>query len=290
MEKVIQDKDEHILIRFGAIISQGFMNLGGRNSRINLVSNNGNNKMAAIVGMALFTQYYYWFPMIHFINLAVEPVILFGVDSNLKIVKNFQVLSKAKPSIYGYPSEIKLEEKSQEKKVPTAVLSTVGRAKAKNKRLGTATSINAEMNLENQISTSNLIQNLEKKEEENKDDAIAKEKEVKEKEAAAKVEEPNQEFLSNPFRILPKQHPVISFFENQDHKLILNNRFNGFVLLNKINLGAYTEYFEDEVPQNEVKLPEEAKSNTVPAGSYQAVPTNDVEMPEEIDLNLLNKK
>ncbi len=263
------------------------MNLGGRNCKINLVSSSGNNKMAAIVGIALFTQYYYWFPMLHFINLAVEPVILFGIDSNLKIPKNFQLLSKEKPSVFGYPQEIKLEEKSQEKKVPTAVLSTVGRAKAKSKRLGTSTSINADMAIDER-SVSNLAAGLEKEKEEK--EKVEKEKEEKEK-AEKVVEEPVEEFLSNPCRILPKQRNVISFVQNQDHKLLLSNRFNGFVMLNRMNLGAETVYFEEEVKKEEEKKSEENKvQGSRVAGEYQPVPTNDVEMPEEIDLNEINKK
>jgi len=244
--------------------------------------------MAAIVGMALFTQYFYWFPMIHFINLAVEPVILFGVDSNLKIPKNFQVLSKAKPSIFGYPQEIKLEEKSQEKKVATAVLSTVGRAKAKSKRLGTSTSINAEMNIDER-SVSNLALNLDKEKAEKEKEE--KEKSDKEKEKEEKIEEPNEEFLNNPCRILPKQTGVISFIQNQDYRLLLNNRFNGFVMLNRMNLNTEPQYFEEEIKQEEVKKTEESKSNLNRGpGEYQPVPTNDLDMPEEIDLNTLGKK
>jgi len=269
------------------------MNLGGRNCKINLVSSSGNNKMAAIIGMALFTQYYYWFPMLHFINLAVEPVILFGVDSNLKIPKNFQVLSKEKPSIFGYPQEAKLEEKSQEKKLATAVLSTVGRAKAKSKRLGTSTSINAEMFIDER-SISNLAAGLDKekaeKEKEEKEEKEKAEKEKEEKEKALKIEEPAEEFLSNPCRILTKQQNVISFVQNQDYKVLLSNRFNGFVMLNRMNLGAEPVYFEEEVKNEEEKKDEESKTQGSKVGEYQPLPTSDVEMPEEIDLNTIKKE
>lgn len=267
------------------------MNLGGRNCKINLVSSSGNNKMAAIVGMALFTQYYYWFPMLHFINLAVEPVILLGVDSNLKIPKNFQVLSKEKPSVFGYPQEAKLEEKSQEKKIATAVLSTVGRAKAKSKRLGTSTSINAEMAIDDR-SISNLAAGLDKeKAEKEKEEKEKADKEKEEKEKAVKIEEPNEEFLSNPIRILPKQKNVINFVQNQDYRVLLSNRFNGFVMLNRMNLGSEPVYFEEEVKKEEEKKDEESKTQgDKAAGEYQPVPTNDAEMPEEIDLNAVTKK
>ena len=280
LEKVVHDKDEHILIRFGAIISQGLLNIGGRNCKINLVSSNGNNKMAAIIGMALFTQYYYWFPMIHFVNLAVEPVILFGVDSKLKVPKNFRVLSSAKPSIYGYPEEAKLEEKSTKKEVATAVLSTVGRAKNKMKRLGTSTSINnPEMNIDERSISQNVLPNLDKE---------LKEKEEKEKEIV-KIEEPNEEFIFNPCRILPKQIQVIKNVKEDMFRPILTNRFNGFVMLNKIKEAENWEYFDEEIKNEDNKL-EENKEIEQGKNNYLPVPTSEVEMPEEIDLNSLNKK
>jgi len=251
--------------------------------------------MAAIVGMALFTQYYYWFPMVHFINLAVDPVILFGVDSNLRIPNNFRVYSGAKPSLYGYPEEAKLEEKSTKKEIATAVLSTIGRAKNRSKRLGTSTSINAEntaMNIDERSISQNLIPNADKelKEKEEKELKEKEEKELKEKE---KAEEQTEEYLNNPCRILPKQISVCKNVDNDFYRPILTKRFNGFVLLNCLKDNENVEYF-DEIEKKEEKKAEESKENTNEQNQngpgYQPVPTSDVEMPEEIDLNALNKK
>jgi len=38
LSKIINDKDEHSLVRFGALFSQGFLELGGRNAVLSLVS------------------------------------------------------------------------------------------------------------------------------------------------------------------------------------------------------------------------------------------------------------
>jgi 26S proteasome regulatory subunit N2 len=81
---------------------------------IKLVSNSGINRASSIVGIALFTQYY-WLPMIHFVNLAISPSMIIDVDSTLKVVKNLKVHTKAKPSIYNYIKEIKHEEKKKRK-------------------------------------------------------------------------------------------------------------------------------------------------------------------------------
>jgi 26S proteasome regulatory subunit N2 len=273
MDKVINDKDEHTLIRFGAIIGQGIMEIGGRNCTISLVSNSGNNRMGSIVGMALFSQYYYWFPMIHFLNLAVHPTILYGVDSNMKIDKNFKILSKAKPSVYGYPKEVKVQEKATAQKTQAAVLSTHSRVKAKTKRTQTFTS----------IQPAESVPNLEKlkEEEDKKDEEKEKEKVVEE------APEPEEEVLSNPCRIVPRQETVINHLENNDYVPLLGKRFNGFVMLKKINRNAKSDYFDgDNLPsQDKPTQVNQAKEST-----YQPVPTDDVEMPEDIEITSLNKK
>jgi 26S proteasome regulatory subunit N2 len=260
--------------------------LGGRNLTIKMVSNTGNNKLGSIVGMALFTQYYYWFPMVHFINLAAHPCMMLGVDSSLKIVKNYTVLSKTKPSIYGYPKEVILQEKKKEEKAPTAVLSTQSRVKAKqSRRTGTLTSIpditmedRTTSNLGRQTTTTNIA---EKTEEEKK-----KEEEDKKKEE--EVPEPNEEVLSNPCRILPKQVSVIERIPNQDYQPLINNRYNGFVLLKKVNENAVPEYFGEEV--RNVNVSDQSNNVSQPQNNnYQAVPTHDVEMPEEFDIKDINK-
>lgn len=277
------DKDEHALVRFGGILTQGLMELGGRNCTVKLTSNSGNNRIGSIVGMALFTQYYYWFPMVHFINLAVHPSMLLGVDSSLKVVKNFNVLSKAKPSQFGYPKEVKLEEKTKIERAPSAVLSTQSRVKAKlGRRTGTLTSI-ADMQIDDKPAA-----------DKNKTDKAAIDKpadkeKTEEKPEEPEKEEPNEEKLSNPSRIVPRQLSVVSHIQDQDFRPILNNRFTGFIVLNKANPNALTEYVGDEVKTEETNKQSEP-APTTQGNNYTAIPTHDVEMPEEFELKDVNKK
>ncbi len=269
LDKVISDKDEHVLVRFGGLLSYGILESGGRNGLIKLVSNSGINRASSIVGLALFTQYYYWFPMVHFINLAISPSMIIGVDTHLKVPKNLRIHTKAKPSVYGYIKEIKTEEKKEEKKVSTAVLSTHNRVKAKGKRTGTVTSIVEQMEVDRPIPKE------EKKEEEKKEEE-KKEEEKKEE------EEPNEYELENPCRILPKQIPFVSFITS-DYQPLIPKRHRGFVVLKKINANAVPTYFEEvkEQPPQQQQPPQ----NSQPQNSnYQPVPTQDVEMPEEFDL------
>jgi 26S proteasome regulatory subunit N2 len=61
--KMIEDKHEDVLSRMGAILGQGIINAGGRNCTISLLTRDGNMRQNAIIGMMLFMQHWYWYPM-----------------------------------------------------------------------------------------------------------------------------------------------------------------------------------------------------------------------------------
>ncbi len=44
-----------------------------------------------MVGLALFTQYWYWYPLSYCLSLSLQPTALIGVDATLKAPKAFQV-------------------------------------------------------------------------------------------------------------------------------------------------------------------------------------------------------
>lgn len=81
----------------------------------------------------LFTQHWYWYPMLNFINLALTPTAIIGINDKLKVPKSFKSISNVKPSFYKYPEMIKIDEKKREK-VTVAVLSTTTKAKARKDR------------------------------------------------------------------------------------------------------------------------------------------------------------
>lgn len=214
--------------------------------------------------MALFTQYWYWFPMVHFVNLGIHPCLMIGIDSNLKIVKNFNVLSKSKPSLFAYPKEVKLQEKSTETKIQANVLSTFNRVKAKTGGLKKETSV--------------MMQGEDKKEEDKKDEK----KEEKNDEKKEEVE-PNEEVLQNPCRIIPRQYKYItSMTNNNDFTPIVQKRYTGFILLKKTNSSAETVYFEDEIKRGLIAKQQQAVETNQKA-------TQDVEMPDDIDIEVVKK-
>jgi len=132
--KMIDDRHEDILSRMGAILSQGIINAAGRNATISLTTRDGNLRQNAIVGMMMFMQHWYWYPMMNFLNLALTPTALIGLNKNLKVPKSFKCISNAKPSTYKYPEFIKLDKDKKKEKVTTAVLSTTTKAKARKDR------------------------------------------------------------------------------------------------------------------------------------------------------------
>merc|ERR1712096_305983 len=128
--KVISDKHEDVMAKFGAILAQGIIDAGGRNVTVSLQSRTGHTSMLGVVGMLVFTQYWYWFPLSHFLSLAFQPTAVIGLNSNLDMpVVKFK--SNAKPSMYGYPPNLEEKKKEDKEKVTTAVLSITNKQKKK---------------------------------------------------------------------------------------------------------------------------------------------------------------
>lgn len=84
-EEKITDKHEDVMCKFGAILASGIIDAGGRNVTLSPVTRAGNKNMTAIVGLAVFTQCWYWYPLTHFISLAFTPTAVIGLNSNLQV-------------------------------------------------------------------------------------------------------------------------------------------------------------------------------------------------------------
>ena len=84
--KVIADKHEDVMAKFGAILAQGIIDAGGRNVTISLQSRTGHTNMNAVVGLMIFTQYWYWFPSSLCLSLAFTPTCIIGLNSDLKVI------------------------------------------------------------------------------------------------------------------------------------------------------------------------------------------------------------
>ncbi|KAJ7932500.1 hypothetical protein B0H13DRAFT_1955708 [Mycena leptocephala] len=131
--KVVSDKHEDPMARFGAALGQGFIDAGGRNVTISLQSRAGSRNTNAIVGMVMFCQFWYWYPLAHCACLSFDPTGIIGLNADLKAPK-FEYVSNARPSLFAYPASTKPPKKEAVHKVATAVLSTTAKVKAREKK------------------------------------------------------------------------------------------------------------------------------------------------------------
>ncbi|KAJ9491131.1 hypothetical protein VN97_g2107 [Penicillium thymicola] len=133
MMKMLGDRHEDAMAKFGCAIALGIIDAGGRNCTISLQTQTGNLNMPGIVGVAVFVQYWYWFPLTHFLSLSFTPTSVIGVDQKLE-VPHFKFHSNTRPSLFDYPPEQQVKTEEAPEKVKTAVLSTTAQAKRRAQR------------------------------------------------------------------------------------------------------------------------------------------------------------
>lgn len=124
--KIVTDKHDDVIAKYGAIIAQGILDAGGRNMSLSLQTRSGQTDMTAVVGLLVFTQFWYWFPLAHFLSLAFQPTALIGLNKELKMPK-IEFLSNAAPSVFGYPPPMEEKKGDKKEKVDKAVLSVTSK-------------------------------------------------------------------------------------------------------------------------------------------------------------------
>jgi len=127
LAKVIADKHEDTMAKFGAILATGLLDAGGRNCTISLLSKTSHKVMPAIVGCAVFTHFWFWHPLLHFLSLALTPTAAIGVNASLQM-PTWRFKSTAAPSTFAYPPSGP-PPKEEEVKLAKAVLSTTSKKK-----------------------------------------------------------------------------------------------------------------------------------------------------------------
>jgi 26S proteasome regulatory subunit N2 len=266
--KVISDKHEDVMAKFGAIIAQGIIDAGGRNVTVSLQSRTGHTNVCAVVGMLVFSQFWYWFPLTHFLSLAFTPTYIVGLNGELKIPK-LDFRSNAKPSTYAYPPPIEAKKEREREKVSTAVLSITAKAKKKEDKKKEKSQGVEKMDVDNDTSLPSAGASSSKtskdkiKEEttsrrkdltskgttataaatsvtkdaaatssDSKDEVLtAGSKDEKDKVKEEKVEEPTFELLSNPARVLRQQLKVIAMPEHTRYHPIKDIQIGGIILM-----------------------------------------------------------
>ncbi|KAL8484628.1 hypothetical protein ACS0TY_027070 [Phlomoides rotata] len=214
LEKIILDKHEDTMSKMGAILASGILDAGGRNVTIRLLSKTKHDKITAIVGLAVFSQFWYWYPLIYFISLVFSPTALIGLNYDLKVPK-FEFLSHAKPSLFEYPKPTTVPTTTSAVKLPTAILSTSARAKSR------ASKKEAEKAQEKAETSSGKGKSSDKDGDSMQVDSNTEKK----------VEpEASFEMLTNPARVVPGQEKYIKFLEESRY-IAIKSAASGFVLL-----------------------------------------------------------
>mmetsp|Transcript_5894 Transcript_5894/g.16828 ORF Transcript_5894/g.16828 Transcript_5894/m.16828 type:complete len:1074 (-) Transcript_5894:415-3636(-) len=132
LAKVAANKHEETMGRMGAMMATGILDAGGRNATMALRSRSGYFRRTAIVGLALFTQYWYWYPLSYLGSLAFQPSALIGLTPDLQVPK-FELTCNIRPSVFAYPPSVAKEETKTKEKIKKAELSTTARARQKAK-------------------------------------------------------------------------------------------------------------------------------------------------------------
>ncbi|XP_051127665.1 26S proteasome non-ATPase regulatory subunit 1 homolog A-like [Andrographis paniculata] len=235
LEKIILDKHEDTMSKMGAILASGILDAGGRNVTVKLLSKTKHDKVTAVVGLAVFTQFWYWYPLIYFASLAFSPTAFIGLNYDLKVPK-FNFLSHAKPSLFEYPKPTTVTTTTSAVKLPTAVLSTSARAKARvsKKEAEKAAPEKAE-------SSSGKGKSSDKDAELMQVDSAAAEKKVE--------PEPSFEILTNPARVVPAQEKVIKFLEESRY-VPVKAAPSGFVLLKDLRPNEPEELSLTDAPSS----------------------------------------
>ncbi|VVA90009.1 unnamed protein product [Arabis nemorensis] len=222
LEKIILDKHEDTMSKMGAILASGILDAGGRNVTIRLLSKTKHDKVTAVIGLAVFSQFWYWYPLIYFISLAFSPTAFIGLNYDLKVPK-FEFMSHAKPSLFEYPKPTTVATANTAAKLPTAVLSISAKAKARAKKEAEQKA-NAEKSGTESGAGKGKATSNEKEADAMQVDSIAT--------TVEKKAEPEATFeiLVNPARVVPSQEKYIKLMEDSRY-VPVKLAPAGFVLL-----------------------------------------------------------
>jgi len=247
-------KQQSPMAKFGAIIALGIIDAGGRNMTIALSSRAGHMNVSAIVGIAVFVQYWYWYPFLLFISLALTPTAIIAVNSHLEMPK-YKIKSNARPSLFAYPAEVKEVEEKTVKAVPTAQLSiTKKQQQRKDKKKAEAEAEEKKKSGEepsgDKMETEKTNPDLNN--ESQKKPQTGEEEKDTEKKKLAEKPEPEFELLDNPARVTRGQLKYITF--DVDPRYVpITEGVHGVILLKDTKPGESEDIIEGGVPSLTVK-------------------------------------
>ena len=222
----INKKHETSIAKMGYIVGLGLMGAGGGNWSLQMLTENGDLRLGAVAGVFLFSQYWYWFPCILGIGLALRPTYLIGATADLKVPKGFSFQVNAPKSHFDY-YKTKAEEKTKKKNTGPVVLSMTKRAKAR-------------VNRKKIQEEGGEIEVEGAKETEGED-----KKEAGEGEQPAGEEEKTHQCI-NPSRVLPRQGRLIRYLDDNRYQVFDSSRKSGIVFIKDKTPGKHEQYAGDQ--------------------------------------------
>ncbi|XP_037945332.1 26S proteasome non-ATPase regulatory subunit 1 isoform X2 [Teleopsis dalmanni] len=253
--EVISNKHEDVMAKYGAILAQGIIDAGGRNATLSLQSRTGHTNLQAVVGMLVFTQYWYWFPLAHALSLAFTPTCVIGLNSDLKMPK-MEFRSSAKPSLYAYPAPLEEKKSEEREKVATAVLSIAARQKRREtadkkeeEKMDVDEDSKDSKKEEEKTKVDEKPDDKKKKDDKKKDEKEKEKKKESEKDLKPstsssalekdksddkkdkKEPEPNFELLQNPARVMRQQLKVLCVADGQSYKPLKDVTIGGIIVM-----------------------------------------------------------
>lgn len=268
LEKIILDKHEDTMSKMGAILASGILDAGGRNVTIRLLSKTKHDKITAVVGLSVFSQFWYWYPLIYFISLAFSPTALIGLNYNLKVPR-FEFLSHAKPSLFEYPKPTTVPTTTSAVKLPTAVLSTSAKAKARAKKEA------EQKEKEKATAEKTDSSSAGKGKSSNEKDGDSMQVDAPQEKKAEP--EPSFEILINPARVVPAQEKFIKFLEDSRY-VPVKSAPSGFVLLRDLRPNEPEVLSLTDAPSS-TQSPAGGASTTGQQGSASAMAVDEEPQP-----------
>lgn len=282
----IGDKHEEVMSRMGAIMAAGILDAGGRNVTVGLRSHSGYFRRTSVVALAIFIQYWYWYPLSYFLTLTLQPTALLGLNSDLQMPK-LQVTSDCSPFMFAYPPPVTTETKDTGAKVPKAVLSTTAKAKDKAKKKDAEKALKegrstADQDKDTSVKPEGMqVDETDKAQAKQEEAAGAKDgaqdggkegstegtKEGQKEAAAPKEPEPSSHSLDNPARVVPAQEKLVKFPEGSRYTPIRPGRTAGILLLKDSTPGEEAELVSQGNPSAGAQA---AQANPPPAAAPQA--------------------
>ncbi|KAJ2233268.1 proteasome regulatory particle base subunit [Coemansia sp. RSA 1286] len=268
--ETIETKSAEPVTKFGAAISQGIIDAGGRNVTIGLTTSDGQLNAPACAGMLLFTQFWYWFPLAHFLALSFKPTALIAVNKDLKM-PNISLTCNARKGMFAYPAKVEQPVIQAPTKIATAILSTTAKVrrsaakKTSDEAEGSATTKTSEEQDKASVSEPTSAKSDESSMDVDEGSGSGAGAKGSKKTAVRKSGSDNVFAVSNMTRVLPYQEKYMKWSAGSRYVPIKPGKVSGVVIVKDTLPGESEDFIA-------CSISEETKDSEEPKKDETAVP------------------